>query len=278
MKDSRQAFSLVELSIVLVILGLLTGGILAGQSLIRAAELRSVSTDYNKYMTAVRTFRDKYFAIPGDMSNATSFWQSLGGTGSDTVCQAISATGAPTCNGDGDGSLLDVIGGTVYYYETYRFWQHLANAGLVEGSFTGLQAATNPINVPGVNVAASKISNAFFYAGAGNGYAAEGGSTYSAGSVKVFAGDYGKNEMVFNMGTTVTNTAGMFPLKPEEAWNIDTKLDDGLPNSGSVIGYKGSATVPCTTKAGGAVANDAGAAYNLTDSSKDCYLIFPNTF
>ena len=63
---AQPGFSLVELSIVLVILGLLTGGILAGQSLIRAAELRSISTDYSRYIAAVQAFRDKYFALPGD--------------------------------------------------------------------------------------------------------------------------------------------------------------------------------------------------------------------
>ena len=68
-----KGFSLVELSIVLVILGLLIGGILTGQSLIRAAELRSVTTQYQGYVTAVNTFRDKYFALPGDMPNAIDF-------------------------------------------------------------------------------------------------------------------------------------------------------------------------------------------------------------
>ena len=71
---ARSGFSLVELSIVLVILGLLTGGILAGQSLIRAAELRSVATESQRYMAALNSFRDKYFALPGDMANATAFW------------------------------------------------------------------------------------------------------------------------------------------------------------------------------------------------------------
>ena len=51
----RSAFSLVELSIVLVILGLLTGGILTGQSLIRAAELRSVTSQMQQYRVAVYT-------------------------------------------------------------------------------------------------------------------------------------------------------------------------------------------------------------------------------
>ncbi|MGB1540395.1 MAG: prepilin-type N-terminal cleavage/methylation domain-containing protein, partial [Rickettsiales bacterium] len=68
--NSKAGFSLVELSIVLVILGLLTGGILGGQSLIRAAELRSVSKEYEKYQTAINIFKDKYFALPGDFNNA----------------------------------------------------------------------------------------------------------------------------------------------------------------------------------------------------------------
>lgn len=58
-------FSLVELSIVLVILGLLTGGILGGQSLIKAAELRAVTTELDAFQTATNTFRQKYFALPG---------------------------------------------------------------------------------------------------------------------------------------------------------------------------------------------------------------------
>jgi hypothetical protein len=71
---SAEGFSLVALSVVWVNLGLLTGGILTAQSLIRAAELRSITTDYNRFITASQTFRDKYFALPGDMRNATRFW------------------------------------------------------------------------------------------------------------------------------------------------------------------------------------------------------------
>jgi len=75
-RPTSSGFSLVELSIVLVILGLLTGGILGGQALIRAAELRAVTTEYDRWVTATRTFQDKYFALPGDMTNATAFWGS----------------------------------------------------------------------------------------------------------------------------------------------------------------------------------------------------------
>ena len=73
-RHTQLAFSLVELSIVLVILGLLVGGILSGQSLIRAATLRSFVKQHEQHYTAVMSFRDKYSQLPGDMNNATQFW------------------------------------------------------------------------------------------------------------------------------------------------------------------------------------------------------------
>ena len=112
----KRAFSLVELSIVLVILGLLVGSVLAGQSLIRAAELRSVATEYNKYVTASRTFRDRYFGLPGVL-----------------------------------------------------IWKQLANAGLIEGTYSGTTATnggysgltTNMSTIqPGWNTPKSKLPSA----------------------------------------------------------------------------------------------------------------------
>ena len=85
-----------------MILGLLVGGVLAGKSLIRAAELRSIITDYNKYQSAVLAFRDKYFALPGDMTNATLFWGK-----NNAACPGATGTAATpgTCNGDGSGQI-----------------------------------------------------------------------------------------------------------------------------------------------------------------------------
>lgn len=151
----RTGFSLVELSIVLVILGLLTGGILAGQNLIRAAELRSVVTEFQSYQTAVRTFQGKYFSLPGDMPNATDFW---GAPGNNTAnCPATAGTGSQTCNGDGDG-VVDINNVANQYDEPLLFWQHLANSGLIEGSYTGIAGgAGTGHTIPGVNGPRSKI-------------------------------------------------------------------------------------------------------------------------
>ena len=68
----QAGFTLIELSIVLVIIGLIVGGVLTGQDLIRAAEIRATIGQYEKYNTAVNTFRTKYNGIPGDLLAASS--------------------------------------------------------------------------------------------------------------------------------------------------------------------------------------------------------------
>ncbi|MFO0388554.1 MAG: type II secretion system protein [Alphaproteobacteria bacterium] len=73
-KNSRQqGFTLIELSIVLVIIGLVTAGVLVGKDLINQAELRSIITDVEKYNTAVNTFKVKYCCLAGDCPFATDF-------------------------------------------------------------------------------------------------------------------------------------------------------------------------------------------------------------
>ncbi len=267
----RSGFSLVELSIVLVILGLLTGGILAGQSLIRAAELRAVSAEYARYITAFQAFRDKYFQLPGDMTNATSFWGSAGGAGNDATCQAAAHTGTLTCNGDGDGGLFQNSNGV---QEQYHAWQHLANAGLIEGSYT----AANGQYI-GVTVPPSKLSGAYWHVRNGQGYNTPGGTTVFVGDANDYGVDYGKNMFRFRNTTWSTTTAGTAPLKPEEAWNIDKKMDDGMPGTGRIIAQKGDGvSVFCTTGAGLIAPADVGTVYSLNNSSKDCTIDFTSIF
>lgn len=259
----KDGFSLVELSIVLVILGLLTGGILSGQSLIQAAELRTVSTQMFNYRTAMMTFRDKYMALPGDMTNATKFWGTdAGGCPTNTNWQ----TGKKeTCDGNGDGMV-----GTGP--EMFRVWQQLASAGLIEGSYSGVTgpntsgSCTGVDHRVGINVPASKISNAGFALETDGGiYVASGAVTY------LFEGVY-RNVLMFGQNGSACPTIGI-TLTPEEAWNIDTKLDDGKPGQGKIVPRtKGAAGhVNCTD---GDNTQAATAQYRFDYTSPACGLYF----
>lgn len=254
--SSERGFSLVELSIVLVILGLLTGGILAGKSLIRAAELRSVSTDIQRYLTATHAFRDKYFAIAGDMNNATRFWNRLV---NDAACVTNSSASVATpgaCDGSGNG-LMDGANTDTKSSEYYQFWRQLALAGLVEGSFSGVAGTGADQSSPGVNVPPSKISNAGFSI-------ANWDNASGTTDLYNYATNYGFH-FIFGKANS---SAGMSApvLKPEEMWNLDTKMDDGKPGAGKFIAIYWDT---CTTSTG---ATDFSGAYDLSVSSISCAL------
>ena len=214
----KTAFSLDELSIVLVILGLLTGGILAGQSLIRASELRSIPLQYAQFVTATRSFQSKYMQLPGDMNNATAFWGDQA-TGTEACPNPAVADGTPgTCNGNG--------GGTITSTEKFRYWQQLTLAGLLEGSYSGI---TGPINssdhVAGVNAPAGRLSNSVWSALY---------RSSTVGNGNMFDGIY-NHTLTFGAKDTSSGWPDGSILRPEEAWNIYTKIDDGKPARGKLI-------------------------------------------
>lgn len=232
----EHGFSLVELSVVLVILGLLVGGILGGTALIRAAELRQIETELTEIKTAVNLFKQKYSALPGDMRNATEIWgRADNGTFSGQCGNPKSdeGTGKQTCNGDGNKRVgtWDVMN---RYYETFRFWQHLSNAGLLEGNYTGIHGPNGDAeHVDGVNSPASD------YPGAG--WTVEEVSNFE-GDDKFYAKDYGN---YLELGAVVPGNCHEGPLfTPEEVAALDMKVDDGMPGRGElvVIGWR-----KCTT-------------------------------
>lgn len=268
----KKAFSLVELSIVLVILGLLVGGVLAGQSLIRAAELRAVSTEYSRYSTATRSFRDKYFAFPGDLNNAESFWGTDAG-GCPGTSATTSGPGIATCNGDGNGQ----VGASGNTSEMYRFWQHMANAGMIEGSFTGVPNTTNittwahSTSTP--NVPKSKMANGMWFIS----YT----GVPTVGSTSFFDGTDLGSPFFFSNAANVSSTGPI--LKPEEAWNIDTKMDDGKPGTGGVQTMKNptqaNATTGCSDQAYTTTVSIASSSnYLLSNSNRACSLIIKSSF
>jgi prepilin-type N-terminal cleavage/methylation domain-containing protein len=135
MKALQKGFTLVEIAIVLVIIGLLLGGILKGQEMITQAKIKNVIADFSGISAAYHGYQDRYRAIPGDDPNAATRWAGA----------AISATAGEPGNGVVQGKYNSGTAGD----ESRLWWDHLRRAGFVAGSLTQqpFNAATGMIGV-----------------------------------------------------------------------------------------------------------------------------------
>jgi prepilin-type N-terminal cleavage/methylation domain-containing protein len=137
----QAGFTLVEIAIVLVIIGLLLGGILKGQEMISQARIKNAINDFNGVTVAITSYQDRYRALPGDDANATTRWttQAPGkGNGDGTIAGAYNANDTSGTGGaPADGK------------ESNLFWQHLRIAGFVPGLTTGTGSGTDPQNAVG---------------------------------------------------------------------------------------------------------------------------------
>ena len=104
---AQSGFTLVELSIVLVIIAIAAGGILIGVEMTRAARIRSIVSENEVYTQSLRTFKDRYKFYPGDFPGAQRIWGELDADEADCIITESERGSTATCNGNGDG----VIGG-----------------------------------------------------------------------------------------------------------------------------------------------------------------------
>lgn len=157
MKKTQTGFTLIELAIVLVIIGLLLGGVLKGQELINSAKVKNMANDFRNVPVYIYGYQDKYKALPGDDLQAKAHNDS-------------------TTAGDGDGKIEGAWNSTQVTDESLMFWEHIRKAGLAPGSTDITNAATNgfyPTNSDGGRVGVtslqpiSNLPGAYFMCSAG---------------------------------------------------------------------------------------------------------------
>jgi prepilin-type N-terminal cleavage/methylation domain-containing protein len=218
--NKYNGFTLIELSIVMVIIGLIIGGILTGQELIHSAGVRATLSQIIRYNSAVNAFQTKYNALPGDMAKASSY-----------IVGAV-----PAGDGDGDGMIGGLAGpptpvsnvvtsaAFAVSAEYQNFWSHLSATGLVEGNYPIVTGLTTIVNVI-TNFPAIKMNSNVGIVVCGN--TGDSINYYYLGANNI-------NPFVSPASTSINF------LSPSDALAIDNKIDDGNPISGIVAARGGS--------------------------------------
>lgn len=251
--NNRCAFTLIELSIVLLIIGLIVGGVLVGRDLIKSAETRKVISQMEQLKTAYNTFRATYGGIPGDIANASTFWPS--------DCTD------PRCNGDGNGrvgkELLNADNP-----EPIFLWQHLSWAKLV------------PAVIPATAMPSDITANAYYHVHYIEFYA------HTPSNIATLSGLTGDVGAVIGGGSGADSTApalfGQGVMDGKSALAIDKKIDDGHGGnsfqSGKVFGENGCLTADGSSgfmcMEGYADACVNGRDYNINSVGTVCLLNF----
>jgi prepilin-type N-terminal cleavage/methylation domain-containing protein len=202
--NSKSAFTLVELAIVIVVIGILFAGVVVGQSLVKSAELRSIWAQQEEMKKASLAFSLEYNYWPGDFPETDQYWPE-------------STLGFKPCNGNGNkiihGSNYSCTNGPfpdgAISHERAAFWQHLSLAEIVPGFDKNYNALRNTPqgllrygNVPVYNARDSVVS------------------VYSTGHHPSFSRTH-----VYAISTN---------LSPKDAYFFDKKFDDGYARKGNV--------------------------------------------
>ena len=221
MTSLNSAFTLIELSIVLVIIGLIVGGVMTGIDLVNAANIRAQISQIEKYQTAVHTFQLKYGYLPGDIPEpaASGFGFVIGHRGN---CAGT---------GDGDGLLEGTWtcagqGGQMGNGEIAMFWSDLSNAGLIDQKFNFAAYADTFINITTGYYPKAKLSGSVYV------------SDMACGDWPTCVAATGTNYFIISnvggIGTGPVEIAGTPSLTVQQAYAIDSKIDDGMPQTGNV--------------------------------------------
>ena len=213
----QSGFTLVEIAIVLVIIGLILGGILKGQELIDSARVRSLSNELSGVRTAWYAFQDRYNALPGDFINAsTQIDSSLSGN-----------------NGDADGK-IDAG-------EITAVWQHLSVAGFLSGNYVGGTATIDSLECEsgGSSCPANPFNGVYkiAYSNNGDGNIGSANELSTGGQIPVnilLQLDLKLDDGIANDGELRVHSATKADCQESNSWNIS---GDGQNCAGVLRGF-----------------------------------------
>jgi len=215
MKNNK-GFTLIELSIVLVIISLIVAGIMGGQSLVHAAAIRAQAQQLKGFEVAYNNFTLQYDAVPGDMKNATDYWPGV------------------VTNGDGSGALTH--GSTEAWdtlvTENVHFFHHLSQAKLIRGEYDGTWEM-------GVGYPELKITE-------GVGMVAGGFTSIIVPFMLQMSNERANAKKTAALYLNVVKPAKINAeyrinygsMSPATARSLDRKIDDGLASVGSFQSYR----------------------------------------
>lgn len=264
---SRHGFTLVELSLVLVIIGLIVGGVLVGRDLISSANIRAGISQIEKYNTAVNTFKLKYDCLPGDCPDPCF----LAKIAPCIAANGQTLTAVDTTLGTGKlGFYNGFFGNTYPNGKIANFFWHLQLAGLTDGNYHAVhwtRYVGKDASFPPFVVGSGSGIFPFSFEGLRTGYLPlpvskfNNGNKWYIGATASFIASGGGWGLQEDGGLTDVT------FRPSEAYAIDSKLDDGIPTSGRVQAFWGLTRI-LHTGGGGKFAY--GASYAQNPSATSC--------
>lgn len=212
--NGQKGFTLIEMSIVLVIIGLIIGGILKGQEIIESSRSKNVLAEIERIRAATNTFVDRYSSLPGDFRRAIPNLEAVAAATQNGNGNGIVEPGN-TAGGAGSGSLIAIVDAGANTQENVAFFSQLAIAKLIGGVTPATSSAR--FGETGASPAA---------AFPGTGYTLAYGR-YSESAVV----DTTAHWLRLTKGTPAAPAAG---LLPKQLQAIDVRIDDGIPGNGAV--------------------------------------------